>query len=281
MDRTRRAESKTSMQYRHKKVAITGVPNSFIATELQRRLKEAGADTEFLAGDIRDIKTFDKLTFHHDYLFHFGSPSSQVLFKRNPEYCVDVTINGFKNAIKACRENGVKLIYPSTGLLSQGDTNEYARCKKLCEDMAVNIDSLGLRIFATYGPQEAHKRDYASVPFLFIRDMVEGKKPYIFGDGEQVRDMIYIDDTVNAIMILAEEANERIIDVGTGKSTSFNRVINLTNKAMNTDIKPVYADKPGGYVQETSADPTVLHKYYIPRVSIEEGIKNLIKELEQ
>lgn len=266
------------MKYKGKTVAVTGLDRGFIAKALADRLVKEGAEVIALRGDIRDSRTFDLLDYTYDYLFHFGAPSSQVQFKRNAEYCVDSTINGFINAVDACRKHGVKLIYPSTGLLSHGESNEYARCKKICEDIALNssIDSLGLRIFATYGPGESLKRDFASIPYLFARDYVEEKIPVIFGDGNQVRDLIYIDDTVNAVMILAEEANEKVIDVGSGVSTSFNDVI----KMISPDLKPKYINMPENYVAETHADVTVLHKYYIPEVSVKQGIKKIVKELE-
>src|SRR5436853_4577313 len=165
------------MNYTEKHIAITGLGNGFIADALVEMLKKSyhvayndeavlvlpgkpALWVKVLHGDIRDPKTFEPLDYKDDYLFHFGAPSSQILFQRKPEFCVDSTINGFINASKACKEHGIKLVYPSTGLLSTGETNAYARCKKICEDLAPK-DALGLRIFASYGPQEAHKRDYA------------------------------------------------------------------------------------------------------------------------
>lgn len=269
------------MNYKGKKVAITGIGNGFIADRLARALSLVGAEVYDLDGDIRDPKTFSDIDYSYDYLFHFAAPSSQILFKRKTQYCVDVTINGFLNAVNACREHGVKLIYPSTGILSQGDTNEYARCKKLCEDIAVGskLDSLGVRIFASYGPTEGHKRDYASVPYLFIRDIAKGKRPTIYGDGKQLRDFIYIDDVINSLAILAEEANEPIIDIGSGKSHSFNDIIEVANQVTMQDIKPVYVDAPSGYVNETHANIEVLSKYYVPQTGLMDGVKRVVEAL--
>lgn len=275
------------MNYKNKKVAITGIGNGFIADQLARRLSGLGAEVWDLEGDIRDPKTFDDINYTFDYLFHFAAPSSQIQFKKKPQYCVDVTINGFINAVNACREHGVKLIYPSTGLLSSGDTNEYARCKKLCEDIAIGskLDALGVRIFASYGHSEGHKRDYASVPYLFIRDMVKGKRPIIYGDGNQKRDFIHITDVTESLAILAEECNEQIIDVGSGVSKSFNEIIEVTNEILfGADqakwVRPVYVDKPGGYVDETHADIEKLNEYYKPEVSLYMGIKDIVEALQ-
>lgn len=272
------------MQYKGKRVAITGLGNGFIADALAGYLTAVNANVWDLSGDIRDPKTFDELNYEFDYLFHFAAPSSQILFKRKPQYCVDVTINGFMNAVEACRKNGIKLIYPSTGLLSSGDSNEYARCKKICEDIAIGskLDALGVRVFAGYGSTEGHKRDYASVPYNFVREMVKGKRPVVYGDGKQVRDFIHISDVVAALAILAEECNEPVIDIGSGKSVSFNEIIETTNEILfagdkDKYIKPVYVDKPGGYVDETHADITQLRAFYKPKTSLFEGIKAMVE----
>lgn len=273
------------MNYHGKKIAITGA-DGFIGSAIKARLEQLyddDIDIYVLDGDIRDRRSFERLDHTFDYLFHFAAPSSQVQFKRMPAYCIQTTITGFMNAATAAKRHGIRLVYPSTGLLSMGEANEYARCKKICEDYAAgkNMDAIGLRIFATYGPGEGHKRDYASVPYLFARDMSEGKAPLIFGDGNQARDFIYIDDVISAILILAEECGDPIVDIGSGQQTSFNSIMDELNAiSVLPTIKPQYVEKPGGYVQETAADPSRLHDFYIPQVTFAEGISKLVKSLE-
>ncbi len=281
------------MNYRGKKVAITGVPG-FIGSALADRLEQLikpESDNSFdvpgqykfvkvLEGDVRDPKTFKNLDHTFDYLFHFGAPSSQVLFGRQPAYCIESTLKGLMNAADAARRHGIRLIYPSTGLLSQGKFNEYAMCKKISEDYisGLGIDALGIRIFATYGPGEGHKADYASVPYLFARDMVEGRAPEVFGKGNQVRDFIYITDVVEAIVQLAERCHDDVIDLGSGKPISFNHILKEL-KVLTGGPDPVYVEAPGTYVMETGANPAELHKYYVPRVTFAEGLARLVDHL--
>lgn len=269
------------MNYHNKNIAITG-GTGFLGNNIGFALEEAGANVKYLSGDIRDRLTFEPLDYSYDYLFHFAAPSSQVLFKRKGPYCIEATIAGFMNASQACEKHGVRLIYPSTGLLSSGRFNEYAMCKKLCEDYASNlgVDSLGLRIFATYGPGEAHKADYASVPYLFIRDVLDGRQPVIFGNGEQVRDFIYIDDVVSAALVLAEECSHPIIDLGSGESTAFGQIIIEMQEILKKIINPIYIDKPTGYVTETMADISRLTEFYVPEVDFKAGIERTIRHEE-
>jgi UDP-glucose 4-epimerase len=213
-----------------------------------------------------DIRYFDTEKRYH-YVFHFGSPSSQVLFKRNTSYCIDTTINGFLRVVSYCKRTGAKLIYPSTGHISYN--NEYAKCKSLCESIAQNsgIESLGIRIFAGYGPGEEHKRDFKSPVGLFLDDIIHDRQPIIYGDGNQRRDFVYIDDIAENIIEMAE-TRVGIAEIGTGVSHSFNEVVEIINKVTGKNIKPIYADKPQNYVEETLCKNPIKTP-----TSLEEGIE--------
>lgn len=270
------------MNYKNKRVGITG-HTGFLGRALYSALAQAGADIYKIDGDIRDPETFATLDHSFDYLFHFADPSSQILFRRQAFYAAETTLIGFMNAAKACQKNGIKLIYPSTGLLSQETENEYARCKKVCEDIHVHsgIDAIAIRIFATYGPGEGHKRDYASVPYLFVRDWMGGHRSVVFGDGNQTRDFIYIDDVIAGIMTIAETYNGQVIDLGSGIANRFNDIFEILKKETGQNFDAIYVDKPGGYVQETLADPSEAAKLgIVPLVTFEQGIKNIIEEFQ-
>jgi len=267
------------MDYRGKNCFVTG-GSGFIGSFLSTELAASGANVIHFVGDIRDKSLMaDQFSHSIDYVFHFGSPSSQVLFSRNNQYCVDATISGFINLANMCREFGAKLIYPSTGLISQGKYNSYARCKKILEDIHLNsdLDAIGLRIYATYGNGESHKRDYASPVHLFTRDIMSGRRPVIFGDGSQERDFIHISDLVDCIMTLAETCNSKIIELGSGCPRSFNEIIDIINNQAGTSIRPTYIQKPVEYYDSTKCDVTEMLKFCnIPRMSIHDGIKAML-----
>ena len=248
-----------------------------------------------IEGDIRDYSVLEKLpVIEYHYFFHFAAPSSIILFDKDPFECFEITIEGFLNAMKYCVRHNIRLVYPSTGSLyssiesphAENSTlnieaiNIYAKAKLSLEMIHKSYKQksnvIGLRIFAGYGPSEAHKKEFASVIYNFCQQMKNGHRPVIFGDGTQVRDFIYIDDIVNAILILAELGQENIINIGSGQSISFNKIIAIINEVLKTQIQPIYNEKPNFYLERTQSDIRVLEKYYKPYNLIKHGIENII-----
>lgn len=207
-----------------------------------------------------------------DYLFLFGSPSSNIIFDQNLDYCMEETINSFINAIQYCRDNKIKLIYPSSATIYNKNTS-YARCKAILEEIQMIYagDVLACRIFAGYGFEE-HKGEYASVIYQWCKQMKAGEQPIIYGDGTQTRDFIYVDDIADNIIANKDEVG--FIDIGTGINNSFNDVVKTINKVLGTKIEPIYVNKPKQYVEETPCRYPCKCK-----VSLEEGIRKILNQL--
>ncbi len=189
-------------------------------------------------------------------VYFFNSPSSNVLFDENLDFCMRETINDFLNVLQYCRDNNAYLIYPSSATVYNKNTS-YAHCKAALEEIAgayPMVKSLGLRIAAGCGPGEAHKGKYASVVYQWCKQMQKGEAPVIYGDGTQTRDFIFEEDIADNIERLANLRRVGIEDIGTGINTSFNEVIQVINQALGTSIEPIYVEKPRNYVPETLVD---------------------------
>ena len=100
-------------------------------------------------------------------------------------------------------------------------TNLYGKCKQICEYISYiySVPTVGLRIFAGYGPEEDHKGRIASVVTLFLNSVLKEESPIIYGNGCQRRDFVYIDDVTDAILNSAEEHIRGIINAGSGNRT--------------------------------------------------------------
>jgi UDP-glucose 4-epimerase len=276
-----------TMKWSNAKVLVTGGAG-FIGSSIAKNLLESNANVvvldsfsegprdnvpagcEIVEADIRDEDALDKLT-DIDYVFHFGAPSSIILFNQKPSECVNVTVCGFINILEWARKAGVKkIIFPSSGSV-YGSTpppqsedaivqpmNLYGVAKFACENIARLhgdvVPTVGLRIFAGYGPGEEHKGNFASPVTLFLRSMVKGENPVVYGDGSQSRDFVYIDDVVDSIIRAAENNFTGIVNVGSGKAHTFNEVIGLVNEVLCKNILPTYISKPTKYLEKTLAD---------------------------
>lgn len=206
-------------------------------------------------------------------LYLFGSPSSDIIYKQNIDFCFEETIMGFLNAVQFCRDNNIKLIYPSSATVYNKAT-VYARCKACLEEIHLSYGGniLGFRIFAGYGVGEEHKGEYASIIYQFCKIMKQGQRPTIFGDGHQTRDFIYIDDIVKTIISAKDLTG--LIDIGTGVNTSFNEIVKIINNNLGTQIEPIYINKPNKYINETPCSNPISNF-----IDIEEGICRILKSL--
>lgn len=250
-------------------------------------------------GDIATYESFTSLPdIEYAYVFHFAGPSSIVHFTKTPGICMNETVLGMQHAIDFCSKRSIKLIYPSSGSLYAGTRspqketsqinadalNIYAKTKlhleQLQRENTARCTMLALRIFAGYGPSETHKDDAASVIYSFCKIIHNKEQPILYGNGQQVRDFIYISDIVDAIITLAVNCNEQVVNIGSGISISFKELIAIINSIAGTTIEPIYMQKPDHYLEKTLADASKLKKYFNqPLISIERGIENVIQSL--
>jgi UDP-glucose 4-epimerase len=232
-----------------------------------------------------------------DGIFHLGMPSSSPMYKEDP-YLIGRTINETITIFEYARKNQCKIVYASTSSIYNGNsipykedmpihvTDYYTECRYAIERLAklyydlYNVKSIGLRLFSVYGPREEHKGKYANIISQFLWSIMKNERPVIYGDGNQTRDFIYVSDVVNAfILAMFSNIDYDVFNVGTGKDYSFNEVINLLNKYLGKNIKPIYKPNPiKNYVYHTLADTTKAEKIlrFKAKISLEEGIKNII-----
>lgn len=286
---------------------VTG-SDGFIGQNLVKRLRKMGIEVvcidkhpKKLCTTKLDVATKDFIKYltlqnvEFDYIFHFGSPCSVIQFNQDPTYCVENTLTGFRNILEIAERWNAKLIYPSSGnvygahkglhheLLQPNPVNLYGVCKYQCEQIAEKSDvvTIGLRIYAGYGHGEEIKGNIASIIYLFLHDMMKGVSPVIWGNGTQTRDFIHIDDIVNGIVKSMRIKRTSIINVATGRSHSYNEVIDIINKILDMDILPVYKSKPENYVDKTRADISLMRKNLgLVPLTLEEGISQFVKYLE-
>jgi len=159
--------------------------------------------------------------------------------------------------------------------------------------VAASPDSqvVGLRYFNVYGPCEQHKGTMASVAFHFNKQVLEDGEARLFsgtegyGDGEQLRDFVYVDDACNvSLWFLDNPGVSGIYNTGTGRAQSFNDVANAVIK-FHGKGKIRYIPFPdhlkGAYQSFTQADLTQLRASGcdVEFRTVETGVKDYLDQI--
>ncbi len=142
------------------------------------------------------------------------------------------------------------------------------------------MESVGLRLFSVYGPNERPKGSFANVASQMVWAALEGRPFVIYGDGRQTRDFIYVTDVVEAFLLAWERSGGcEVYNVGTGRETSFNELAELIRK-LGLDLKLEYRENPiKNYVYRTLADTKKAERDlgFKYEVELEEGLRKIIE----
>jgi len=123
---------------------------------------------------------------------------------------------------------------------------------------AYGVPSVGLRFFNVYGPGQLPASTYSGVLSIFCKKLIAGERVSIFGDGEQRRDFVFVEDVVNHIwqaMIRMPEISPRVYNVCTGRGISLLGVGRLIAKICNTSFDPIFAEERPGDIRFSVGDP--------------------------
>lgn len=118
-----------------------------------------------------------------------------------------------------------------------------------------------LRYFNTYGPNQTFT-PYVGVITIFVRRLLAGQAPVIFGDGEQRRDFVHVDDIVRANLGVLDAPDDavvgRVFNVGTGHATSVNEIAAGLIAVLAPGMRPEHAPAQAGELRNAIADPSAL-----------------------
>ena len=266
-----------------------------------------------------DFRDFDKYNLHQKdikAIFHLGAITDTTF---NNFDIIEYQNTQFSKKLYdfISNNNNCYFIYASSASVygKQTNSNEIARNEipiNLYSKSKLNFDNyvrnktnnflnkknkiFGLRYFNVYGPGEYNKGKMASVVFHFYNQLIKEKKVKLFkgsdgyGNGEQQRDFIYVDDVTNITMDIFEgKYNPGIYNLGTGIPTSFNKIANIIIKELNMENKALieYIEFPSklleGYQSYTCANLNAFKKNGLNYnfQNIEEGISKYINELKK
>ncbi len=293
-----------------------GFIGSNLALELQKRGHEVTVLDNFSVGNfnnlirfngnvvIGDVTTAEELSRIKDIdiIFHLASITDTTV--TDDQFMLKQNIEGFRNVLELATARRIKVVFASSaGVYGNSKKipykegwnyrplNAYAFSKLAMEKIAKfyadkhGLSVLGVRYFNVYGPGEYYKAKAASMIYQLYLQIKEGRRPRIFKFGEQERDQVYVKDVVDGT-ILAGEGNIEgfeAFNLGSGKSTSFNTIIENLQKNLGTDLETDYFDNPYPFYQNhTVADISKTGKMlgYKPKYDAKKGIAEYVKVLE-
>lgn len=250
-------------------------------------------------GDVRDGNFVRRVVEGVDVVFHLAALVSVPVSVENPVLVENVNVGGTLNVLKACVDTSVKrfVFAGSCAVYGEGcgvprreddvldPISPYGVSKLAGEfycKVFYRVYGLGtviLRYFNVYGPRQVYG-PYSGVISIFINRLLEGKPPVIFGDGNQVRDFVYVGDVVeaNLLAMFSKNAVGGVFNVGSGRCTSINELARLLIELMDVDVKPVYSDPRPGDIRYSCADISRARMVlgFEPRVELREGLLETI-----
>jgi UDP-glucose 4-epimerase len=247
--------------------------------------------------DISDFVAIEKHFQGVDWVFHIAALADIVPSIQNPASYHRSNVDGTLAVLEASRKHGVKRfqyaassscyglaeIYPTPEIAPIRPQYPYALTKNLGEQMVLHwgqvykLPVVSTRFFNVYGPRSRTSGTYGAVFGVFLAQKLKAKPFTVVGDGTQTRDFTFVTDVVDAcVTAVQSEAVNEIFNVGSGKPTSVNRIVELLKgEVVNLPKRP-------GEPACTFADISKIRKMlgWEPKVSIEEGVAELLKNID-
>lgn len=256
---------------------------------------------KLINGDIRDFDLLEKIARDVNVIFHLAA---QIHVDRSivePKLTYEINVLGTQNILEVARTYDInKVIHVSTSEVygsaqyvpmdekhPLGAPHPYGASKIAADRMCyAYIQTYGMNIsivrpFNAFGPRQRDS-GYGGAISIFVKRVLSGMPPIIYGDGDQTRDYTYIEDMVNAFdsVLNYDREIEVPINFGTGREV---RIIDLANEIIKLcgqegEIKPVHVEKRPGEIERLVAGNSVAKKLldWEPKYKLEDGLREFI-----
>ncbi|UCE36843.1 MAG: SDR family oxidoreductase [Thermoplasmata archaeon] len=252
----------------------------------------------FVEGDILDKEQLDNIVKDGiEFIFHEAAQPGVRASVDNPLKPNEVNVKGTLNILEVARKNDVKRVinassssvygrveylpfdenHPTQPLSPYGVSKLVAEHYTRVYNELYGIPTVSLRYFTVYGPR---MRPDLAIP-IFTKALIKGESPTIFGNGDQTRDLTYIEDIVSANLMLLKTsgADGEILNIGGGKRVTVNQLFEYLKQLIGSDIEPIYGEEIKGDAKHTLSDVGKAEKLigYKPTIDIETGLERFVK----
>ena len=260
--------------------------------------------------DIRNAHRVEELIreFRPEFVNHHAAQVDVRRSADDPIYDAEANVLGTINLIRSAGQAGAKgfvfassggamygeCLQPATETASKTPLSPYGVAKITAEmylfvlSRLPGVRSVSLRYANVYGPRQSPGGE-AGVVSIFANRMLDGKEPTIFGDGEQIRDYVYVEDIARVNLTMMEEVllrlpepasvNEAAINIASGESVSVNSLYASLAKLCAFANAPRYANARPEEVIESRMDTRKAGDVlgFKPAFSLEEGLLETVE----
>ncbi len=268
-------------------------------------IREIRSDVVVDTADVRDAAAMERLVAGQDVVFHLAAQVSHVMSLSNPYPDIDINIKGTAVLLEACRKANPDALVVRSGTRGQygpavklpvseetpSDPRGIYEISQLSAEMICRtytrihgIRTVPLRLTNVYGPRGQMKHSQFGVVNWFVRLALDGKPIPIFGSGRILRDFLYVDDCVEALLLAASEprAVGEVLNVGHDRPSTFLEVAELLREIVPgarlefTDFTPERkAQEPGDFVSDITKIRTLLG--WEPKTSLRDGLVRTVE----
>jgi nucleoside-diphosphate-sugar epimerase len=264
-------------------------------------LADISSQVEIREGDIRNIETCRLAAENRAAIFHLAALGSVPRSVEEPALYNEVNITGTLNLLEAARMAGVRRFVYSASSSAYGDTpvlpkiesmlpapkSPYAVTKLVGEYYGrvyaeiFGLSTVSLRYFNVFGPRQNPNSQYAAVIPAFIAALLAGRRPKIYGDGEQTRDFCYVDNVVHANLLAASAERPfkgEAVNIACAQRISLNAMLAQMQSLLGTSIPAEYRPERPGDVKDSLADIEAAESLlgYRPLVQFPEGLARTV-----
>lgn len=272
---------------------VTVVDN--LTTGKRGNLKDAAAAL-LHEGDIRDADLLKRLMQGVDVVFHQAAVVSVPLSVAQPLDSAAVNEMGTLTVLETARQAGCRRVVLASSSAVYGDDprlpkretmpprplSPYAVQKMTGEYYAglyhtlYGLETVGLRYFNVFGPRQDPSSPYSGVISIFMERAADGRAPVIYGDGEQTRDFVFVQDVVAANLraATAPAAAGGVFNIGTGRTITVNALWQQVADLAGVGLAPDYDAPREGDIRHSVAaiDAARESLGFSPVVSFADGL---------
>ena len=251
-------------------------------------------------GVLADLEVARRAVDGADYVLHQAAIPSVPRSVKDPITSNRANIDGTLNVLVAARDARVKRLIFAGSSSEYGDTptlpkhedmptnplSPYALQKAVGEEYLklftrlYGLETVSIRYFNVFGPRQDPGSPYSGVISLFVKWLLAGERPTIYGDGGQTRDFTYVANVVDGVLRACEApgASGESINVATEGRVSLNQLLDELQRIIGTRLEPIYGPPRVGDVRDSQASIAKARRIlgYEPSVPFEEGLRRTV-----